>query len=677
MTALYKTLDEQKVGIFESPTGTGKTLSIICGAFKWLEDNRNTFLTGNDAKKTPENTVPALESIKNTETTEATTKNGTGNLKRKFKTPSWVTKQFAAQKISDSLSKQQEYSKTMQDYEDDLDMMRTTKKRRMTKLDHQDKDFKAPNRLKIIYSSRTHSQLAQFAAELKKSPYKHIPSVTIASRSSLCVNDEVKGLGSVASVNEACQELNNNGKIDDLEDTLEIRIQKPKILKNQKKKSFENTENLKNRKNLDKQSQRSLSKSKKSKTLNSSSGCPYHKLTAELHLRHELLAADIEDLNHLKTRGQQLKACPYYTSRRSISSAELVLLPYNLLLNKDLRQASGIELEGNILIIDEAHNLTESVAGIHTAVVKSTEMDSSLIQLVNYKNKYGNRLNSKNAMNLDILVEMMKQLKAYSENLSNRYESGKSEMCKSGEFVIKTGLEKYNLRELMTWVNDVSLNRKLLGVSTNFTQKTKVSAVNFMKSVESNEKLTEMSSRHGLFKVCSFLKMIYSESSEDSRIIVQKCETESPKIKTKNESNNKNQQLKPQTHIEFKYLLLNSSNVFQPIYTLPRSTIICGGTMKPVDSFIIQLLPEITSSKINLFSCGHVVDVKKQLLPICLGKGPSGKELDYRFASRSTDEMIFETKRILQNWSRVIPAGIEPVLKVNRVVIQNLLQRKP
>ena len=94
--------------------------------------------------------------------------------------------------------------------------------------------------------------------------------------------------------------------------------------------------------------------------------------------------------------------------------------------------------------------------------------------------------------------------------------------------------------------------------------------------------------------------------------------------------------------------------------------------MKPVDSFIIQLLPEITSSKINLFSCGHVVDVKKQLLPICLGKGPSGKELDYRFASRSTDEMIFETKRILQNWSRVIPAGIEPVLKVNWVMMYEI-----
>ena len=75
----------------------------------------------------------------------------------------------------------------------------------MTKLDHKDKDFKPPNRLKIIYSSRTHSQLAQFASELKKSPYKHIPAVTIASRSSLCVNDAVKDLASVAAVNEACQ----------------------------------------------------------------------------------------------------------------------------------------------------------------------------------------------------------------------------------------------------------------------------------------------------------------------------------------------------------------------------------------------------------------------------------------------------------------------------------------
>ena len=38
MRALYETLELKKVGIFESPTGTGKSLSLICGAMKWLKD---------------------------------------------------------------------------------------------------------------------------------------------------------------------------------------------------------------------------------------------------------------------------------------------------------------------------------------------------------------------------------------------------------------------------------------------------------------------------------------------------------------------------------------------------------------------------------------------------------------------------------------------------------------
>lgn len=39
MTALYSALDQGKVGIFESPTGTGKSLSLICGALSWLVDH--------------------------------------------------------------------------------------------------------------------------------------------------------------------------------------------------------------------------------------------------------------------------------------------------------------------------------------------------------------------------------------------------------------------------------------------------------------------------------------------------------------------------------------------------------------------------------------------------------------------------------------------------------------
>lgn len=39
MEELYNVLEQGKVGIFESPTGTGKSLSLICGSLKWLRDH--------------------------------------------------------------------------------------------------------------------------------------------------------------------------------------------------------------------------------------------------------------------------------------------------------------------------------------------------------------------------------------------------------------------------------------------------------------------------------------------------------------------------------------------------------------------------------------------------------------------------------------------------------------
>ena len=39
MASLYDAIENRKLAVFESPTGTGKTMSIICGAVRWLKDH--------------------------------------------------------------------------------------------------------------------------------------------------------------------------------------------------------------------------------------------------------------------------------------------------------------------------------------------------------------------------------------------------------------------------------------------------------------------------------------------------------------------------------------------------------------------------------------------------------------------------------------------------------------
>lgn len=54
---------------------------------------------------------------------------------------------------------------------------------------------------KIIYASRTHSQLSQAMQELKNSSYNHVKAVIIGSRDQLCINPDVM------------KEINNSSKV--------------------------------------------------------------------------------------------------------------------------------------------------------------------------------------------------------------------------------------------------------------------------------------------------------------------------------------------------------------------------------------------------------------------------------------------------------------------------------
>jgi Fanconi anemia group J protein len=53
-------------------------------------------------------------------------------------------------------------------------------------------------------------------------------------------------------------------------------------------------------------------------------------------------------------------ACPYFLSRALSKQAEIIFAPYNYVLDPGIRKSLDIDLEGSIVVLDEAHNV-ESV----------------------------------------------------------------------------------------------------------------------------------------------------------------------------------------------------------------------------------------------------------------------------------------------------------------------------
>ncbi|KAF7590183.1 ATP-dependent DNA helicase chl1 [Aspergillus hancockii] len=88
--------------------------------------------------------------------------------------------------------------------------------------------------------------------------------------------------------------------------------------------------------------------------------------------------ANIEDMGKL---GKEIGICPYYASRSAIKHSEVVALPYPLLLQRSAREALDLSVKGHVVIIDEAHNLMDAIANIHSVTITLSQLQTSIFQL--------------------------------------------------------------------------------------------------------------------------------------------------------------------------------------------------------------------------------------------------------------------------------------------------------
>ncbi|PVH87825.1 DNA repair helicase [Cadophora sp. DSE1049] len=617
METVYQVLGDGKVGILESPTGTGKSLSLICGALTWLRDHKaKAFEEGlnwsNDSDE-PEWIIEQAkarrrrELLRNREDMEA--RLAKIRAKEKVQRDKYLKgdQSFKRRKIETENDEDDEEQFVLDDYESDREhggnsssglsakTLELMSKIGMGPAATTEEDDEVEDDIKIFYCSRTHSQLTQFIHELRRIHFppsikdetakptdtEDLKHLTLGSRKNLCINPKVNKLSSLTAINERCSEL---------QQTSTPKEHKCVFLPNKENQTLVNT------------------------------------------FRDHSLAIirDIEDMGEL---GKQIGICPYYASRAAIKPAEIVTLPYPLLLQKSARDALGISLKGHVVIIDEAHNLMDAISGIHGVEVSLRQLKRARAQLGVYLQKFRNRLKGKNRVYVAQVMRLIDSLAGY---LESRLALPKQDGIVSDKDLLSgKGVDQINLFKLIKYLQESKLARKVESYALHTETHASQSTTSPIKPSEQNTSTSTPVLHH----ISSLLSALTHPSKEGRVFYAVSPTPTTPDL------------------ITLKFQLLDPSPHFQTLVSSARAVILAGGTMSPMSDYTSHLFPYLPPSRITTLSCGHVIP-KENLLAWNLSRGPTGQIFDFTFKNRANYEMIDDLGLALLNICSVVPDGV-------------------
>ncbi|XP_030893265.1 ATP-dependent DNA helicase DDX11 isoform X2 [Leptonychotes weddellii] len=661
MAELYRVLEAGKIGIFESPTGTGKSLSLICGALSWLRDFEQK-KHQEEARLLETGTVP-LSDGQEQPLSLSSSCTETPDTLRPVGEPDWVT-QFVQKKeerdLVDRLKEEQvrrkkreerlqqirhnaqlKYAaKRMRQEEEEMErVLRLSRealaagagaepreqpageedlvlaeyesdeeKGAASGVDEDEDDPEEEHVTKIYYCSRTHSQLAQFVHEVQRSPFgKDTRLVSLGSRQNLCINEDVKTLGSAQLINDRCMEMQRSKH-----EKSRAEEEKPKRRRQERQAT-----------------------------------CPFYGYE-QLQLLRDQVLVGVKDIEQLVALGKEARACPYYGSRSAIPAAQLVVLPYQMLLHAATRQAAGIRLQGQVVLIDEAHNLIDTITGIHSAEVSGSQLCQAHSQLLQYMERYGKRLKAKNLMYIKQILYLLEKFVTVL---------GGTELKTINDFLFESQIDNINLFKVRRYCERSMVSRKLFGFTERYgtvlapsrKQPKLAGFQHFLQSLQPTVTQTSVTPveegearvprpASPLMHIESFLAAL-TTANQDGRVILSRQGSLSQS--------------------SLKFLLLNPAVHFAQVVKECRAVVIAGGTMQPVSDFREQLLAcaGVEAERVVEFSCGHVIP-PDNILPLVICSGPSSQQLEFTYQKRELPQMMDETGRILCNLCTVVPGGV-------------------
>ncbi|XP_053679591.1 ATP-dependent DNA helicase DDX11 [Anopheles nili] len=668
MKSLYTVLHNRGIGIFESPTGTGKSLSLTCGALTWLKDYDRLVVKELGA---------SIERLR-IEIARLEKENEVSN--------DWITGQYNAMGQREELGELNNVKASLEDFQKYLLKMKDNAvlekmhwmrpkdnalkeeplHRDVTidedeylipeSSDNSDEELEANRPLEadsnryqptqIIFCSRTHSQLAQVVGEVKETQHaRDLRLMSLASRQSLCINPDVQKLKTNTLINERCLELQKNGS---------------------KNKASTSDGNSKKRRKL-------------------IQSCPYYNQRAIEGLKNATVF-EVPDIEDMVKGGKRVKACPYYASRAAIPDAQVLMVPYQMILHRRTRQQSGIILKDSILIIDEAHNLLDTISAIYSQEIRLQQLSQAKLQLSAYKARYFSRFTTKNLLRINQLIFIATRLaKLLSNDDKPSSTARSSRILPTQDLLLEGDIFNLNLSEILAFCERTRIAQKVHG----FAQSSPPELLN--QNAASVRPKVGMSSKSATSGLKSLLKTLEDDSKrkkqKKGRTGAKQAVEEVAESSQENDTQTQSQQPtvnvirpllnfiesltddwgddsrvlfsfneKDASQSSMKYLLLNPGSRFQEIIQSCRSVILAGGTMQPVEELTTQTFHDY-QDRITIKSYPHVVP-KDAVFPIALARGPTGKEFLFNYSNRQNPELLLELQSTLLNICQVVPNGV-------------------
>jgi chromosome transmission fidelity protein 1 len=233
-------------------------------------------------------------------------------------------------------------------------------------------------------------------------------------------------------------------------------------------------------------------------------------------------------------------------------------LPYPLLLQKTAREAIGLSLKDHVIIIDEAHNLMDAIAGIYSVSVTLEQVQQARMQLTSYLQKFRNKLKGKNRVYVAQTIRILDSIINYLHSIDSGSKAidGAVDMA---SIMSGKGVDQINIFKLNAYLQESKLARKVDGYTT-FVEKEEDSKANGKQANASAR--TSRQNVPVLMHVQAFLMSLMNPSAE-GRFFYQRDES---------------------AGLTLKYMLLDPTFHFKDIVEDARAVVLAGGTMSPVST---------------------------------------------------------------------------------------------